>query len=51
MKISVVEMERLRRLSWAALEREAIQVGVSLKVIRDAPARDELRLAILKAQA
>jgi hypothetical protein len=40
----------LRRLTWAALSREAIEAGVSLGKIRRAKTRDELRLAILKAR-
>lgn len=43
------ERERLRRLTWAALEREAIEAGVSLGMIRRARTREELWEAILQA--
>lgn len=40
---------RLRGLSWAALERKALDAGVTLKQVRDAVSRDELRLLIVEA--
>lgn len=48
--VTVEEIERLRRLSWAALQREALEAGVSLGKVKQAPTRDALRLQILLAK-
>lgn len=50
-KVTIDEIERLRRLTWAALQREALEAGVSLGKVRKAPTRDALRLQILLAKA
>lgn len=49
--VTPVEIERLRRLSWAALQREALEADVPLRRMREAATRDELRLLILEARA
>lgn len=43
------QIARLKRMRWSELERAAIEAGVTLKRIREAKTRDELRLEILKA--
>jgi hypothetical protein len=49
--VTLDEIERLRRLTWAALDRKALAAGVSLGQVRQAKTRDELRLLILKARS
>lgn len=44
-----MSVEKLKGLSWAALERKALDAGVTLKQVRDAATRDELRLLIVEA--
>lgn len=44
---AAIEGARLRRLTWAALQRRALDAGVPLAVVTGAATRDELRLAIL----
>ncbi len=51
MSVNVAEVERLRRLTWAALDREALEAGVPLYKIRAAKTRDALRLLILTAKS
>jgi hypothetical protein len=46
----LAEVNRLRRLTWNALSREAVHAGLTNKRIREAATLDELRLAILKAK-
>jgi hypothetical protein len=48
---AAVEGERLRRLSWASLEREALRWGMPVAQVSAAATRDELRLGILRLQA
>ena len=48
--VTIAEIERLRRLTWAALQREALEADVPLHKVRDAATRDELRLLILEAR-
>lgn len=51
MTITEAEIERLRRLTWAALQRVALEAGVALYQVKAAKTRDELRLLILKELA
>lgn len=44
------ECRRLRGLTWAALEREALAAGLTTTRIREVATLDEMRLAILKAK-
>lgn len=44
------EILRLRRLTWAALQREALEAGIPVGRVSAAATRDELRLAILEAR-
>lgn len=44
------EANRLRRLTWAALQREGLEAGLPVARVSQARTRDELRLEILKAR-
>jgi hypothetical protein len=44
------EINRLRRLTWNALSREALHAGLTTTAVREAATLDELRLSILKAK-
>lgn len=46
----LLEIARLKRLTWSALDREALSAGLTPARIREATTLDELRLAILKAR-
>lgn len=41
----------LKRMRWSELERAALEVGLSLAVIRAAETRNDLRQAILAARS
>lgn len=51
MSVTEAEIERLRRLTWAALQRVALEAGVALYRVKAAKTRDELRLLILEEMA
>lgn len=42
------EVDRLKRMRWSELEREAVDLGIPLATIRSAKKIDVLRLAILE---
>ncbi len=44
-----MNLETLKGLSWAALERKALDAGVSLGKVQTAATRDELRQLIVEA--
>lgn len=48
---TVADINRLKRMTWAQLERQALEAGVSLGKIKGAATRDELRRAILVARS
>lgn len=48
--MTLEQMNKLKGRSWATLERKAIEAGVSRVEIRGAATRDELRLAIIRAE-
>jgi hypothetical protein len=50
-RITVADIERLKRMRWSELERTALEAGVSLAVVKRAATRDELRRAILLARS
>lgn len=49
--MTLAAMNALRGLSWAALQRKALEAGVSLGKVRGAATRDELRLLIVGASS
>lgn len=51
MAVTVERIEQLKRMRWSELDRVALEAGVSLGVIKRAKTRDELRRAILIAEA
>lgn len=44
----LADIARLKRMRWSELEREALEVGLPVRVISEAATLDELRLEILK---
>lgn len=51
MSVTVADIDRLKRMTWAQLDRVALDAGVPLAKVRQAKTRDELRRAILIAQS
>lgn len=48
---AIEEIGKLRRMTWTQLTNYALRNGfLSVRQVREAKTRDELRLAILKAQ-
>lgn len=47
----MTEAERLRRMTWTVLTREALEAGVPLGVVKRAKTRAELSTAILHRRA
>jgi hypothetical protein len=51
MTVTLAEINSLKGRSWMTLQRLAVDAGVSLRRIKKAATRDELRLLILTAWA
>lgn len=49
--ITTADIERLRRMRWSELERVALEAGITLRKVKEAATRDELRRAILWARS